>query len=149
MSNINKMVESVLQEAPGTTAGVEMYNDGPKGQGAVQAGLFAEPGLSAKDGSRGNKGSNDSAGEKVEKQYGSNQSKFDKEDSPGNSEPNLKTVNPEAGTTPPVNKFGDEKQHAKVASLLDKINSNVIKSSDVKNKLKDSPELSSSSPAPK
>jgi len=147
MSDINKMVHRVLTEAPGTTAGVEMYNDGPKGQGAVQAGLFAEPGLSAKDGSRGNKDKNDSAGEKVEKQYGSNQSKFDKDDNPGNSTPSK--PNPEAGTNPPVNKFGDEKQHAKMASLIDKINSNVIKSSGVKNKLKDSPDMSSSSPAPK
>ena len=94
--SINDMVATTITEEKGQTAGVEMLNDG---KGKI-AGLFSEPGFDGKDGKRGDTVQNNDKGEKVEKQYGSNESKFDKDSTPGNSEP--ANPSPNAGGTPPV-----------------------------------------------
>ncbi len=137
MSNINVLVEQALTEDKGQTAGAEMFNKGKI------AGLYSEPGFDGKDGKRGNN-STDSAGEKVVKQDGTNQSKFDVDSTPGNSEPT--NPNPDAGNNPPVNKFGDSSMFAAVEKLIKPTNANVVKSDLVKNKLKDQPEMPKSAP---
>ncbi len=139
--NINEMVTHVISEEKGQTAGVEMLNDG---KGKI-AGLYSEPGFDGKDGNRGNKNSNDSAGEKVEKQYGSNESKFDKDSSPGNTNPS--NPNPNSGGTPPVNKFGGQPIYSHAKALAKKISdAKAIKSPNVKSNQRDQPEMPKSSP---
>lgn len=142
--SINEMVASAyLTEEKGQTAGVEMLNDG---KGKI-AGLYAEPGFDGKDGKRGDTVHDNNKGEKVEKQYGSNQSKFDKDDNPGNFEP--KNPNPNAGGTPPVNKYvtGKDPVYSHAQNLAKRMSDpKVIKSPNVKSTLRDQPEMPKSSP---
>jgi hypothetical protein len=138
MSDINAIVEQSIQEDKGQTAGAEMFNKGKI------AGLYSEPGLDAKDGTRGKHTAGDSGGEKVEKQYGTDQSKFHVDGSPGNSEP--KNPSPNDGGTPPVNKFGGNPMFAAAEKVLRQADSAVIKSPEVKSNLKDQPGMPTSAP---
>jgi len=115
MSKINDLVLNAISEETGHE-GVEMYNDGPKGHGAVQAGLFAEPGLkfSSKD------------GQKIVGQ-GPDTSSFAKETvlaglkDPGSS-------NPLAGTTPSVLKTGGSYEFSKKEAIASKLSASAANS---------------------
>lgn len=138
--SINDMVMQTITEEKGQTAGVEMLNDG---KGKI-AGLYSEPGFDGKDGKRG-KGNPLDGGEKVEKQYGSNESKFDKDSTPGNSEP--KNPNPNAGGTPPVNKYGKSSPFEHAQALAKKMSdAKAIKSPEVKSKLRDQTDMPKTAP---
>ena len=134
--SINDMVMRDITEEKGQTAGVEMLNDG---KGKI-AGLYTEPGFDSKDGKRGDTAQNNEKGEKTEKQYGTNVSKFDKDSSPGNSEP--KNPSPNAGGTPSVNKFGGQPVYSHAQTLAKKMaDSKAIKSPEVKSKLRDQTDM--------
>lgn len=138
--DINSMVMDSIQEEKGQTAGVEMLNDG-KGK---TAGLYSEPGFDGQDGKRG-KGNALDGGEKVEKQYGSEQSRFDKESNPGNSTPS--NPNPNSGGTPPVNKFGGQPVYAHAQNLAKRMSdAKAVKSTNVKSNLRDQTEMPKTSP---
>lgn len=138
MSDINTMVGKALFEEKGQTAGAEMFNKGEK------AGLYSEPGLGAKDGKRGNREAGDSAGEKVEKTPGTNDSKFDVEGTPGNTEPS--NPNPDKGGTPPVNKFGGKPLYSAAQKLKMDSDKAEIKSPEVKSNQGDQPEMPKTAP---
>jgi len=139
MSDINSMVGKAIFEEKGQTAGAEMFNKGPI------AGLFSEPGLGGKDGKRGNHKTGDSAGEKVEKAAGGNDSKFDVEGTPGNTEPT--NPNPDKGGTPPINKFGGKPLFSAAAKLKADSDKSEIKSPEVKANVSDQPEMPKTAPA--
>lgn len=138
MSDINILVGKALFEEKGQTAGAEMFNKGEK------AGLYSEPGLGAQDGKRGHREAGDSAGEKVEKTPGTNDSKFDVEGTPGNTEPSK--PNPDAGGTPPVNKFGGKPLYSAAQKLKMDSDKSEIKSPEVKSSQSDTPEMPKSAP---
>lgn len=138
MSKINVMVGKALFEEKGQTAGAEMYNKGEK------AGLYSEPGFDNKDGNQGHHEKGDSAGEKVEKTYGTNQSGFDVEGTPGKTDPS--NPNPKDGGTPPVNKFGGKPFFNAAQKLKMDKDKSEIKSSSVKSNVGDQPEMPTSAP---
>lgn len=138
--DINSMVVNSILEEKGQTAGVEMLN---AGKGKI-AGLYTEPGFDNQDGKRG-KGNPLDGGEKVEKQYGTSQSKFDKDASPGNSNP--ANPNPNAGGTPSVNKYGGQPLYSHAQKLANRMSDpKTIKSPNVKSNLRDQPEMPKISP---
>jgi hypothetical protein len=120
MSNINLLVLKVISEETGH-AGVEMYNDGPKGQGSVQAGLFAEPGLKQPT----------KEGQKIISQGSSDESSFHKE-------LNLDKLreasisNNLAGTNENIIKTGGNYEFSKKMDAASKISGAIIKSPNVK-----------------
>lgn len=138
MSNINSMVGQALFEEKGQTAGAEMFNKGKI------AGLYDEPKFDAKDGKQGHHEKGDSAGEKVEKTYGTDQSKFDVEGTPGNTEPS--NPNPDKGGTPPVNKFGGKPLYSAAQKLKMDSDKAEIKSPEVKSNQGDQPEMPKTAP---
>ncbi len=120
MSNINDLVLRVISEETGH-AGVEMYNDGPKGQGAVQAGLFAEPGLKQPV----------KEGQKIISQSSSDESSFHKETILDKLR-EASISNNLAGTNENVIKTGGSYEFSKKADIASKISGGVIKSPNVK-----------------
>ena len=138
MSNINSMVGQVINEEKGQTAGAEMFNKGPI------AGLYSEPGIDAAAGNRGHRTSGDSAGEKVEKTTGTNDSKFDVDGTPGNTEPT--NPNPDKGGTPPINKFGGKPLFSAAQTLKMDRDKSEIKSPEVKSNSSDQPEMPKTAP---
>jgi len=108
MTNINLLVLNAISEETGHE-GVEMYNDGPKGHGSVQAGLFAEPGLkfSSKE------------GQKIVGQ-GPDTSSFSKESILNNLR-DPSSINSLAGTNASVLKTGGNYEFSKKEALAAKL----------------------------
>lgn len=93
--SINLAVLKHLNEELGTTAGVEMLNtQWPTKQ--IDSGTQEQI-------------KNTKAGDKAIEQQGTNQSKFDKDSTPGNYQ---KPANNKSTSQEPVNKFGGNKDHA-------------------------------------
>lgn len=128
MSRINDLVLNAISEEVGHD-GVEMYNDGPKGQGAVQAGLFAEPGLkfSAKE------------GQKIVGQ-GPDTSSFAKETILSKLK-EAATSNPLDGTTPLVLKTGGNYEFSKKEAIASKISGDINSLSGTNAKIIKSPNV--------
>lgn len=100
--SINKAVMKHLNEETGSTAGVEMintWNQFPKSQ--IDSGAQEQI-------------KNTKAGDKVVEQPGTNQSKFDKDSTPGNHQ---KPANNASSSQEEVNKFGGNKDHAHQQTL--------------------------------
>jgi len=117
MTDINKLVLHAINEELGCH-GAEMYNDGPKGQGTVQAGLFSEPG--------NNIGSKEGA--KAINQTSSDTSSFAKE----SVLPAMKEAansNNLAGTNENVVKNGGSYEFSKKADIASRLSGYVVKSS--------------------
>ncbi len=138
MADINAMVGKAIFEDKGQTAGAEMFNKGPI------AGLYSEPKFDAKDGKQGHHEAGDSGGNKVEKAYGTNQSKFDVEGTPGNTEP--KNPNPDKGGNPAITKFGGNSLFSAAQKLKMDSDKSEIKSPEVKANVSDQPEMPKTAP---
>ena len=136
MADINKMVGKALFEDKGQTAGAEMFNKGPI------AGLFSEPGFDGADGKRGKSAAGDNGGEPVEKAYGTNQSKFDVDSTPGNTAPAKPNPDdPSDAKARSVVKYGGNSLYSAAQKLAMDSNKNEIKSPNVKNTTGDQPEM--------
>ncbi len=136
MNDINKMVGKVLFEDKGQTAGAEMFNKGPI------AGLYSEPKFDNADGKRGKGDAGDSGGEPVEKAYGTNQSKFDVDSTPGNTAPTKPNPDdPSDAKARSVVKYGGNSLYSAAAKLAMDSNKNEVKSPNVKNTTGDQTEM--------